>query len=123
LIAKVPLSAMSLSAVARRLTQISIVGGSAETEHTAVAVRPLRIFPARDVTMATEDTTCRITVLNSASVTDPLARMFITFADPSLAFSIGLAARDWRCSGGAAFRTSVMASHLRFAGNPPRRPL
>src|SRR6266550_3538395 len=122
-IANAPLSAMMLSALARRLTQISIVGGSAETEHTAVAVRPLRTLPARAVTMATDDTTCRITVLNSPSVTDPLVRMFVTCADLSPASGIGLAARAWRCSGGAAFRTGVMESRLRCAVGAPQRLL
>src|SRR6266700_7584859 len=99
---------MMLSALARRLTQISIVGGSAETEHTAVAVRPLRTFPARDVTTATDDTTCRITVLNSLSLTDPLARIPVALADRSPALSIESAARAGRCSGGTALRTTVM---------------
>ena len=82
-VANAPLSAIRPSAVARRLTQISIAGGSAETEQTAVAVRPLRTFPDRAVTMATDDTTCRITVLNSSSVTDSLTRMSIASADAS----------------------------------------
>jgi hypothetical protein len=65
LIAKLPLSAMIASADALRLMQASMVGGSAETEQTAVAVSPLRMSPIRLVTIATDEATWRMPILKS----------------------------------------------------------